>query len=385
MKKFRMLGHKPNKVLLITFIILIISGFIFLSSASFDLAKIKYNNPYYYLEHQLLFGFLPGLVFFLIGYFTYYRKWKIFASWLFFINIVLLALVYSSFGVMLNGARRWISLVGFTFQPSEILKVTLILYIATLLTNSKVKRLRGGDTKIFYTFIFMLLITTILIIFQPATTMAIIILSASVIMYIINGIKLKFVVQAVIVITVLILTVIILTPYRFGRILPYWNNIAQKISPSLEIRNFNGIKIDNYQAKRTVISIKSGGFLGVGFGKSTSKYSILPEPIGDSIFAVIAEELGFLGVFYIILLFTIFISQSFKIAIKSHDNYATLVMVGFASELAIQSVIHISANSGLVPYTGIPLPLISFGGTSYMITMFMIGIMLNISRHYSLK
>ncbi len=377
-------GHRPDYILLGTVLFLLLVGFFILASASSDIGKNSFNDTYYYLKQQLIKGFIPGIIGFLAGFILYYRRWKKAALVLFLINLVLLIMVFTPIGKEVKGSHRWIDLGAFSFQPSELLKITFILYIASIFSSGRIKQI-GEGWKRYLVFIFVSAIVGILIFIQPATTMAVIVIGSGALMYFVSGKSFKEVgLQVLVTGGLAILAIIILatiTPYRMARVAPYWNPIAEKYVPSLVIKN---VKNDNFHLSQSLIAVGSGGTMGVGFGKSTSKYSILPEPMGDSIFAVIAEEFGFWKTAIIILAFLVVIWRSTDIALKSHDDFARLIMVGFVSVIAIQTIIHIAANTGVFPFTGVPLPFISYGGTALAVTMTMMGIMGNVSRYSSM-
>jgi cell division protein FtsW len=386
LKKFSIQsGHHPDYVLLGIVLFLLLIGFLALASASSDLGKIRFNDSYYYIQQQLLKGLIPGIIGFVIGYLIYYRKWKRWATYLFITNLVLLVLVFlPGIGLDVKGSHRWINLGAFSFQPSELLKITFILYVASLLSSTRIKQL-GGGWRTYGVFVLVCGITGLLIFIEPATTMAGIILGAGIIVYFISGKSFKQVVAQVGLTLAVALIVVaglaIVTPYRLARVAPFWNPIASKYFPSAVIKS---VPTDSFHVDQALSSIGGGGLTGVGFGKSTSKYSILPEPMGDSIFAVIAEEFGFIGSIILILFFVVLLWRGTHLALKSNDDFARLTVAGFTSIIIIQAVIHIGANTGLFPYTGVPLPFISYGGTALAVTMTMIGIMTNVSRHVSL-
>ena len=377
--------HKPNYIFLLVSLFLLLAGFIALASASSDIGKIRFNNTYYYLFEQLIKGLIPGLVGFFAGYLIYYRKIKKASLYLFLINLVLLVLVVvPKIGINANGSRRWIGFGSFSFQPSELLKITYILYIASLFSGQRIKKLSNssGGWKNYGIFFAVSAIVGALIFFEPATTMALVLLVSGMVVYFLSGKSLKQIVSQIIlsgaVAILAIIALSIITPYRMARIVPFWNDIAQKFFPSAVVKTEN---TDTYHLNQALMAIGTGGVSGVGFGNSTSKYSILPEPMGDSIFAVIAEEFGFAGSLVLIFAYFLLFWQSIRIAQKSNDDFARLTVVGFASILAMQTIIHIGANTGLLPYTGVPLPFISYGGTSLAITLTMTGIIANISKY----
>ncbi len=362
---------------------MLLVGFLALASASSDIGKVNFNDTGYYLKQQLFKGLIPGLIGFAAGFFIYYRRWKKAALILFVINLILLLLVFTPLGREVKGSHRWINLGIFSFQPSELLKLTYILYVASLFSGTRMKKIREG-WKAYGIFVFVSIITGVLIFAQPATTMAMIIIGAGLVMYFLSGNSFRQVLVHFL-LTLAVGAVIVaglaaVTPYRLARVAPIWNPIAQKYFPALLIKNAPS---DNFHVSQSLMAIGTGGLTGVGFGKSTSKYSLLPEPMGDSIFAVIAEEFGFAGSMVIILLFLILLWRGIGLALHSHDDFARLSVAGFSSIIAIQAIIHISANAGILPFTGVPLPFISYGGTSMAVTLTMIGIIANVSRHSS--
>lgn len=371
-------GHKPDWVFLGTILFLVVGGLLVLSSASSDRAKIEHNDAYYFVTNQLIKGIIPGVIGFLIAFTLYYRRWqgKI-ATILFLLNLGLLALVFSPLGFSAHGSHRWVSFGVFTFQPSELLKITFVLYLASLLSSSGVKNMKGG-WRTFFLFIFVSAIVSVLILIQPATTMAIIIVGAGLVMYLLSGAPWKHIFLIFLFGVVGIALLVVITPYRFKRIAPHWNVVANNFFPSLKVDTTG---IDTFHVNQSIIAIGTGQLTGVGFGKSTSKYSVLPEAMGDSIFAVIGEEFGFIGGVVVIGAYIILIWRGMTIVLRSDSSFARLVVVGFVSIIGIQALIHVGANTGLLPLTGIPLPFVSYGGTSLAAMLTMIGFIGNISRY----
>jgi cell division protein FtsW len=372
-------GHRPDTVILGVMFFLILAGFLFLASASSDVSKIQFDDSFYFLKNQILKGFLPGIIGFLVGYFMYYRRWKKAAPILLLLNIILMVLVFTPLGYAAKGSHRWINVGPLSFQPSEFLKITFILYLASLFSSMQMKRLKQS-WQAYWLFLFVSAVVSFLIFIQPATTMMIIVIGAGSVMYFFSGASFKQVSITLLAAAVFIAGLAIATPYRLKRVAPFWNPIAQHISPSLM---FSNVSSDSFHLNQSLIAIGTGGAFGVGFGKSTSKYSVLPEPMGDSIFSVIAEEFGFLGSLVVIGCYLLFFWRSMDLVLKSHDDFARLTVLGFISVIAIQAIIHISANSGLLPYTGVPLPFISYGGTALAVSLTMLGIIANISKHSS--
>ncbi|MGC9046528.1 MAG: putative lipid II flippase FtsW [Minisyncoccia bacterium] len=356
----------PDYVFLGAFCLLVIFGLVMLTSASSNLGKIQFNNSYYYLEHQILYGLLLGIIGFLLTYFIPYTFWQKKSFLLLIINIIFLLLVFSPLGMHIRGAARWLDLKIFSFQPSELLKLTFLLYLATWLSKKKerVKSFWDGFVPFFLLTIFIAFILYI----QPATTTALLILGGSLVMYLWSGAKVKYVIGLAIIIIISALIFVLITPYRYSRIIGF-------LHPNSDLLG------TNYQRNQALIAIGSGGLWGVGYGNSTSKINYLPEPIGDSIFAVIAEELGFVGSIGLILLFLVFIIRGLLISKNAPDKFSYLLSIGFIVLIGIQAFINISAISGLLPLTGVPLPFISYGGTSLAVFMTMVGFIAQFSRY----
>jgi cell division protein FtsW len=379
MRLYSLSGHKPDYVVTGVIVFLVLMGFLFLASASSDISKIKYNDSYFFLTSQLLKGLLPGIIGFFAGYLIYYRKWKKISPILLLINIILMILVFTPLGYSANGSNRWLAFGSFTFQPSELLKITFILYLASLFSSMSAKRMQEKQGWALYgLFLFVSFVVSVLIFLQPATTMAIIIIGAGVVMFFLSGASIKHIVLTGCLAVVVVSGLAIFTPYRLSRVAPLWNSITDPLVPALSLPDKTG---DQFHLNQSLIAIGTGGWTGVGFGKSTSKYSVLPEPMGDSIFSVIAEEFGFIGSAVIIMLYLVFFWRSGDLIRHTHDDFGKLVLLGFSSIIMIQTLIHIAANTGVLPFTGVPLPFISYGGTALAVSLTMIGIMANISRH----
>ncbi len=364
-------GHFPDYVFITATILLTVFGIIFLSSASSDLGKIKFNDTYYYLKHQIYYGLILGIIGFIFASFFHYRHWKRMAVPLLIVGVVSLVLVFTPLGLSHAGANRWISLGFFSFQPTELLKFIFIIYLAAWLSSSRDKNRQMSFFSGYLPFLTICGAIALLIIIQPSTTAVAIIMLSSLIVYFSSGARILYVISTIVLgISALALVIAAAGDYRLER-------IATFLNPELDTQ------VTGYQINQSLIAIGSGGLPGVGFGKSTAKFKFLPEPIGDSIFAVIAEELGFIGAGAVMLIFLILVIKGFLIAKNSRDQFAKLTAIGFISIIGIQAFIHIGAISGLIPLTGVPLPFISYGGTSLAIFLTMAGVIVNISKYTS--
>lgn len=349
-------------------ILLTVFGLAMLSSASSDLGKIKFNDTYFYLKHQIIYGLILGIAGFLIASRITYKRLKSAAVPLLIFNIILLILIFTPLGESYNTkSNRWLNFGGFSFQPSEFLKISFIIYLSAWLSNKKMKR-QTSFSKGLLPFLSASGIIAGLIFLQPATTIILIVMGAAFIVYFVSGARLLHILGITFFGILILTSIIYFTSYRYNRISSFLKNGGEKQS-------------FGYQLNQSLNAIGSGGLTGVGFGKSTGKYKSLPEPIGDSIFAVIAEELGFIGAAFLIIIFIIMFIRGFLIAKNAPDQFSKLTVIGLISIIAIQTFIHIAAISGLMPLTGVPLPFISFGGTSLAIFLTMTGIIANISRH----
>ncbi len=361
-------GHAPDYIFLSAILLLVIFGLVMLSSASSDLGKLKFNDTFYYLKHQIYYGLSLGVVGFLIGYFVHYKKWQKLSIYLLLFSVACLILVFTPLGFHSGGATRWINIGPISVQPAEILKLTFIIYLAAWLSNKKIKR-QSSFSEGLLPFLAISSVIAILVILQPATTTIVILMGASLIAYFVSGAKLRYILGIILLGIVALAGLITVTPYRFNRVMDYLHN------------NNSDVLSSGYHRNQALISIGSGGISGVGYGQSTTKYKFLPEPIGDSIFAVIAEELGFIGSIFVIATFILIFIRGILIAKNSRDDFGKLTVVGFISIIAIQTFINLGAISGLLPLTGVPLPFISYGGTALAIFLTMMGIVGNISKY----
>jgi cell division protein FtsW len=347
--------------------ILTVFGLVILTSASSDLGKIKFNDSYYYLKHQILYGLSLGVAGFLLAYLIPYQNFKKISFILLLLNLGVLVLVFTPLGVSAGGASRWIKIGSFTFQPAELLKLTFILYLASWLSDLKSRRVRGFQ-KGFLPFIVMCGAVAGLLIFQPATSTVAILLAAALGMYFLSGAEWKYIFAIILLGAVGLAAVVFLTPYRMDRIISFLHRGQDSLGA-------------NYHLNQALIAIGSGRLTGTGFGKSTSKTTYLPAVIDDSIFAVMAQELGFIGAASLVVLFLLFTLRLFLLALKTRDNFGKLALIGFAIIIGLQALINMGSISGILPLTGVPLPFISYGGTALAIFLTMSGLALNISKN----
>lgn len=366
----RIKSAHPDYFLLALIIMLLVFGLVMLSSASSNLGKIKFNDSYYYLRHQLFYGLLMGFFGFLGGFLVNYKFYQKISFLLLCANLALLVLVFTPLGINANNASRWIKIGPVSFQPAELLKLTFIIYLAAWFANKKLNSRRENFFSFFKKFSPILVIfgvISLLLVAQPATSMVVILLAAVGAIYLASGAKFKYIIPVIIVCFLALGTIVYFTPYRMQRILGFLNPESDVLGT-------------NYQRNQALIAIGSGGAFGVGYGNSKSKVSFLPAAIDDSIFAIIAEELGFVGASTLVVLFALLVFRLIWLAKRINDHFGRLILVGFASVVAIQSFINMASIAGLLPITGLPLPFISYGGTALAVFLTMSGISLNISK-----
>jgi cell division protein FtsW len=360
-------ARNPDYFLLAIFVILIVFGLAMLASASSDLGKTQFNNSYYYLEHQIVYGLLLGLVGAFVCYKIEYQNFKKIAFILLLISVVFLIMVFTPLGTMVNSTNRWLRFGPLTFQPAELMKLTFIIYLAAWLSNAKFKRATDFQSGLL-PFLLVSGIIGALLILQPATSTVMILLGTGLIVYFVSGAPWKYI-GIIIVSGLLIVGVVIYaTPYRRARITGFLD----------KSQNLQG---QNYQVNQGLIAIGSGGLFGAGYGQSATKTSYLPTPIDDSIFAVIAEELGFIGASFVVVLFALLAFRMFWLARKVGDQFGRLLLVGFGTVITLQAFTNMASISGVIPLTGVPLPFVSYGGTAFAIFVTMAGISLNVSQY----
>jgi len=360
-------GKKPDYILIGLIFLIIIFGLSVLSSASSVRAFNKFNDIYYFFKHQLVYGFLPGVFLFLFFFHFDYNKLQKHSVSFLVLSLTFLGLVFiPGIGMTLNQARSWLSLGPVSFQPTEIVKLLLILFFAGWFAE------RESDmTKDFWNgvipFTIILGLISLPIILQPDIGTLIVIILVSFTMYFVAGGQLKHLAGLGLVGLGGVGLLIAQAPYRAARLMTF-------LHPEFDPQGIG------YHINQAFLAIGSGGWFGLGFGQSRQKFAYLPEVMGDSIFAIIAEELGFLVAIILIGLFIFIFLRGLKVAQSSRDEYGKYVVVGIISWFTIQTFLNIGAMVGLLPLTGIPLPFISYGGSSLMSIMAATGILANISK-----
>jgi cell division protein FtsW len=346
---------------------LVIAGLFILTSASLGLSIARFQTPYYFLIHQVAVGLIPGIILFWFTYHIDYHRWRVFALPLLLFSLVLVSLVFvPGLGLSHGGARRWLILGPVSFQPAELLKFAYIVYLAAWL-EGRTKQL-NSFTLGALPFLLMNAFVGFFIIRQPDMGTLMVLFIAAGGLFLISGASLRNSVFLICLAVILLGIVAIVEPYRLDRIKVF-------LDP---MRDPQG---SGYQVRQALIAVGSGGIWGKGFALSDQKYSYLPEPIGDSIFAIVAEEVGFVGASAIVFLFLLFYLRGSAIVKKAPDRFGYFLGMGILLLITAQALINISAIIGLIPLTGIPLSFVSYGGSALFITLAELGIIFNISRH----
>ncbi len=357
---------KISRPFLFWTIVLVVFGFFIFSSASLGVLarnEIKFANVAF---NQIFFGLFLGSIACIIFARIDYKIWKKYAFYIFIGSIVLTLLVFiDALSLTHGGARRWINLKFISFQPSEFLKIGFIAYFSAWLSSikTKVETIKWG---LFPFLLFMGIVGGILLA-QPDTDTFAVIIFASLAIYISAGARWKHI-ASIVLIGIAIITILAFTrPYIMQR-------IQTMIDPSANVQT------TGYQLRQSLIAVGSGQMWGRGFGQSIQKFEYLPEPIGDSVFAVAAEEFGFVGAVTLMFVFVMFALEGIKIANRAPDDFGKYLTLGIIVMIVSQAFLNIGGMIGVLPLTGIPLPFISHGGTALFITLIEVGVIMNVSR-----
>jgi len=357
--------HAPDRKLTLVTSALVIFGLVMLFSASLVAGYLRSGNSLYFINHQLL-GLLLGVPAFIIFSRIDYHLWRKYALYFLLGSVVLLLLVFIP-GLSANygKAHNWINILGFSLQPSEFVKISFLLYLAAWLEvkQNKLEDFSHGMGP----FIVILGIIGGLMLLQPDLGTLSIIFATSLIVYFVAGGKWRHVVLAVL-LAVICLVVLV--------------NIKSNKMDRIECYKHPEVSADDkcYQTNQALIAIGSGGFWGRGLGESRQKFMYLPEVWSDSIFAVVAEELGFVGSIFLLSLYFYLFYRGWTIAKKAPDLYGRILAVGIVSWIIVQTILNIGGTMNFIPMTGVPLPFVSSGGSSLLSIMAAVGILSNISR-----
>lgn len=351
---------RVDKQLFILIFSLVIFGIVMVYNSSVVSAFQNFQDKFHFAKLQTIWATI-GMMSLLVTAKLPYHWWRTYIKPMLYGTIFLLLIVLiPGVSEQIYGARRWISFGNLTIQPAELAKFTLVIYLATSLSTKPKPNLK----KIFYT------VGTILglIVFEPDLGTTVVLGGTALIMYWVSGAPLKHFAALIGGGIIAVLGLILSSPYRAARLQTFFDPTQDPLGSS-------------YHVRQILLALGSGGWTGLGLGESRQKYAYLPEVSTDSIFAIIGEEIGFLGAALVIIVFLALIAKSLKIAANAPDKFATLLASGMIAWIGIQATVNFAAMVALVPLTGIPLPFISYGGSSLVIALASMGIILNISKH----
>lgn len=357
---------KTELLLLISVIVISIFGLIMIYSASYIWAEYKYNDAFKFVKNQAIF-FVVGIILMMIISKIDYRKYYNKANLLLISCVILLILVLiPGIGSVRNGSRSWFGIGSFGIQPSEFTKLALIIFTSKYLVNNE------NNMKYFKKGVLPILGITLgifgIIMLQPDFGTGTIIVMSIVGLLFVGGVNFKFFLKIGLVGVAGVAGLIAIAPYRLSRILSFLNPWSDPLG-------------SGFQIIQSLYAIGPGGLFGYGFLNSRQKHFYLPEPQTDFIFSIISEEFGFLGILIVSFLFLTIILTGFKIARNSKDLFGKYLAFGIMFQISFQTLLNLMVVVGLIPVTGVTLPFLSYGGSSLLITLCEIGIILNISRY----
>jgi len=368
MRNRRYLKQKPDYSLALCVFALVVFGLVMISSASAVLSYQQFGRDDYYLMRQVG-AFVVGLLAWLVCQGIDYHFYRKVSHFLLLLTLLLLVLVFvPHIGQSFRGVSRWIGIGGAVFQPSEIAKLTLIIYLAAWFEGKKeeITQFQKG----FLPFILLLAIFAFLLMKQPDLGSLVILAGVSFAVAFLAGMPVWHLLAGLAGGFLVLISLVKYAPYRMARVIAFLHPESDPLGIAYHIRN-------------ALIAIGSGGLFGRGFGQSYQKHLFLPEAHTDSIFAIIAEELGFLRVSLLLFAFGFIAYKGYQIALRAPDTFGRLLAGGITTWLVFQAFVNIAGLSGLLPFTGVPLPFISYGGTSLVVSLAAVGILLNVSKYRS--
>lgn len=355
-----------DRILLLVTLLLLAFGLLMVFSASFVFAAESKGDPYYFLKRQALWVAIGLAAMFCISH-LHYLKLKRLSVIIVILNFIFLAMTYTSFGTDLGTeARRWLSFGPVIVQPAEFSKFALVIFTAAFMSSRRLnfrKLINGSLVPLT-----LILIAFFLIQNQPDLGTALVVLAGGALVIIFAGVPIYQVAGLSLSLLPFLAYFTIKQDYRVQRLFAFLDPWADPTG-------------SGYQIIQSLYALGPGHIFGLGLGRSRQKLFYLPEPQNDFIFAVIGEELGFIGAVTVLLLYLAFIWRGFQIALKAPDFFGSLLAAGITFVIAIQVLINVAVVTGSLPVTGINLPLISAGGSSVFFTLLGIGILLNISKY----
>jgi cell division protein FtsW len=354
-------------------LVLSIIGLIMISSSSISVGEKYFNDPYWFIRRQIIWWAI-SFIFFIITSRINYHYYQKFSIYIMIISVGLLAMVLiPGMGIEIGGFRRALNLGFFSIQPSEFVKIALAIFFCDNLDKryKDDKRIRNV---IFPSFLVLCLVT-ILVFLEPDMSAMIVIGLVAFIVLFAGGVRFKHLLGLGFIGALVTFSYMFLEDYRRERIFEFIERIVALVNGN------EGIREASFQVSQSLIALGSGNIVGLGLGNSVQKYYYLPEAHTDFIFAIIGEELGLLGTILVVILFILFMFFGIRVCFKTKDYFGKVMAVGLTSIIVVPAIINIFVVVGLAPVTGLTLPFISYGGSSLLVSMISVGILLNISRH----
>lgn len=364
---FQRAGRQPDYGFLGLLGALLVVGLVMLTSASGPIAFQKFNDSYYFLKHQVLFGLVPGALAFYLFWRIDYRFWRTLAPQLLLVSIVLLVTVFiPGLGAEFGTSKSWVHVGSFSFQPAELVKLTFLLYVAAWMEH------RGeaavGSTEGIMPFFASFSIIAGLMMLQPDLGSLLVIGAIAFTTYFVAGASWSHIAALMAASAAGLFIVVKSAPYRAARFMTF-------LHPELDPQG------RGYHINQAFLAIGSGGLFGLGLGHSRQKYQSLPEVVGDSIFAVMSEELGFILTLCFLALVVAFLWKCIDISRRAPDAFSRFIAAGIAGWIFSQTMFNIGSMVGILPITGLPIPFVSYGGTALIAVLGAMGLMANISAH----
>ncbi|KGA97012.1 stage V sporulation protein E [Alkalihalobacillus alcalophilus ATCC 27647 = CGMCC 1.3604] len=356
----------PDYILLILILSLLVIGMIMVYSASAAWATYRFDDSFFFLKRQLFFAGLGIFAMFFIMNIDYWT-WKSLAKMMVIVCFILLIIVLiPGVGLVRGGAQSWLGVGAFSIQPSEFMKMAMIVFLAKFLSENQ-KHITSFKKGLVPSLSIVMLAFG-MIMMQPDLGTGAVMVGTSVVMIFVVGARISHFVMLGLIGLAGFAGLIISAPYRIKRITSFLDPWEDPLG-------------SGFQIIQSLYAIGPGGLMGMGLGESRQKYFYLPEPQTDFIFAILAEELGFIGGVIVLLLFAFVFWRGIRIALEAQDLFGSLLAIGIISMVAIQVMINVGVVTGLIPVTGITLPLLSYGGSSLTLMLVSLGVLLNISKH----
>lgn len=340
-------------------IILSLVGLFFVFEASSVRSFQEYGDSFHFFKLQLVWIILGILAMTFFSLFDYRKLYYLSVFFMLGTIFLLLLVLVPQVGYRAGGARRWIDLGLFNLQPTELAKLSVIIYLSSWFINRERKR--------FFSFLILLGLLMLLIILQPDMGTALVVFAIGIILYFLAGIELGYLILLLPAAAAVFYLLVKISPYRFRRLMAFFN-------PNLDPQGIT------YHINQILISLQSGGIMGLGLGASRQKYLYLPEAHTDSIFAIIGEEFGFIGALILIIIYVYLMFRIYQIALYAPDRLSKLLASGAFAFFNLQTIVNLAGMVNILPLTGVSLPFISYGGSNLLVSFILIGILINISK-----